>query len=273
MTLKSIETALREAGVEDASFEARCLAAHFTGRSMASLLASPADDLLSPGLEAALDRRVRREPLQYILGTWEFMGLPFFVSPDCLIPRADTETLVENALLHLPKNARAADLCTGSGCIGISLAHFRPDVAVTAVELSEVAARMAERNARALGVADRFRVIRGDVTGAVFAPDETFDMIVSNPPYIACNEMSGLAPELSYEPRMALTDEGDGLSVIRGVLRTARRHLTPEGVVLMEFGAAQGSAVSAIAEEYNLQGEILQDAGGRDRVLLARRIS
>lgn len=272
MTLTDVQRRLAAAGIEDAAWEARLLAAHYTGLSDARLLLMGAEELEAPGLEAAVARRETREPLQYILGQWSFMGLSFSVNSHCLIPRPDTETLVEHAVRHLPKNARVADLCTGSGCIGIALAHYRPDITVTAVDLFPETAKMAEENARRLGVSDRFTVQVGDVTEEIFSPDERFAAIVSNPPYITLEEMKDLAPELSYEPRAALTDEGDGLSVIRGVLAAASRHLEDDGLLLMEFGAAQGEAVSRLAREYSFYDvHILKDAAGRDRVLCARR--
>ncbi len=275
MTLKHIASALQAAGIakEDAAFEARLLSSHFTGISPARLITMQEEDLSSPALIEAVARRCRREPLQYILGEWEFMGLSFSVSPHCLIPRADTETLAEAALSRLPTGARVADLCTGSGCIGIALAHFRRDITVTAVELFENTADIARENSRRLHVDDRFYVLIGDVTKQVFPAGTKFDVIVSNPPYIALNEMEALQPELSFEPRPALTDEGDGLSVIRGVLRTAVETLTDSGILLMEFGASQGKAVLSLAAEAGLAGFILPDAAGRDRVLLAQRQS
>ncbi len=275
MTLRTLEEALKNAGIpaEDAAFEARLLAAHCTGISEAMLLTMREDEIESPALAKAAARRCAHEPLQYILGTWEFMGLPFTVSPDCLIPRADTETLVEVALSKIPRGAHVADLCTGSGCIGISLAHLRRDITVTAVELFENTARVAEKNARDLGVADRFTVLRGDVTKKIFPDGTFFDGIVANPPYIALDEMEALAPEIAYEPRAALTDEGDGLSVIRGVLRTAADTLTEDGILLMEFGAYQGEHVCALAAEMHFSAEILRDTAKHDRVLLARRLS
>ena len=272
MTLFDIQRRLRAVGIEEAAWEARLLAARYTGLSDARLLLMREEELTAPGLEEAVRRRESREPLQYILGEWSFMGLSFALSPDCLIPRPDTETLVEYALRHLPKNARVADLCTGSGCIGIALAHYRPDITVTAVDLFPETARMAEKNAHRLGVADRVAVIVGDVTKEIFPPGETFDAIVSNPPYITIGEMQTLAPELAFEPRAALTDEGNGLSVIRGVLDTASRVLFPGGRLLMEFGAAQGESVTCMAQEYSFSDiHILKDAGGHDRVLAARR--
>ena len=272
MTLSEIVRTLREAGIEDAPWEARLLASHFTGWSPARLMTAGNEELtaLSPELENAVRRRANREPLQYIVGEWPFMGLSFAVSPACLIPRPDTETLCEAALELLPPHARIADLCTGSGCIGISLAHHRPDCTVMAVDVDPEAAGCARENALRLGVADRFSVRLGDVTESVFAPQELFDCIVANPPYIALNEMETLEPELSYEPRHALTDEGDGLSVIRGVLENAARSLAPDGVLLMEFGASQGKAVLELAAQFGFTGEILRDLGGNDRVLRAR---
>lgn len=272
MTLFDIQRRLRAVGIEEAAWEARLLAARYTGLSDARLLLMREEELTAPGLEEAVRRRESREPLQYILGEWSFMGLSFALSPDCLIPRPDTETLVEYALRHLPKNARVADLCTGSGCIGIALAHYRPDITVTAVDLFPETARMAEKNAHRLGVADRVAVIVGDVTKEIFPAGEIFDAIVSNPPYITIGEMQTLAPELAFEPRAALTDEGNGLSVIRGVLDTASRVLFPGGRLLMEFGAAQGESVTCMAQEYSFSDiHILKDAGGHDRVLAARR--
>lgn len=274
MTLRTLEAALTAAGIppEDAAFEARLLCTHFTGISPARLLTMRDEELLCPALAEAAERRTHREPLQYILGEWEFMGLSFAVSPACLIPRPDTETLAEAALPLLPKGARCADLCTGSGCIGISLAHYRRDITVTAVELFEETAAAAEKNARRLGVSDRFTVLRGDVTETVFPAGTEFDVIVSNPPYITLDEMEGLAPELAFEPRAALTDEGDGLSVIRGVLRTAAETLTASGVLLMEFGADQGAAVCSLAAASGFSAQILKDTAGHDRVLCARRV-
>lgn len=272
MTLLDIQRRLRAVGIEEAAWEARLLAARYTGLSDARLLLMREEELTAPGLEEAVRRREGREPLQFILGEWSFMGLSFALSPDCLIPRPDTETLVEYALRHLPKNARVADLCTGSGCIGIALAHYRPDITVTAVDLFPETARMAEKNACRLGVADRVAVIVGDVTKEIFPPGEIFDAIVSNPPYITIGEMQTLAPELAFEPRAALTDEGNGLSVIRGVLDTASRVLFPGGRLLMEFGAAQGESVTRMAQAYSFSDiHILKDAGGHDRVLAARR--
>ena len=276
LTLRQIERTLTDAGIDpgDAAYEARSLAARYTGLSDARLRIMRDDPLpASDGLSDAVRKRAERFPLQYILGEWEFMGLTFEVGPDCLIPRADTETLVEEALRRLPKGCRAADLCTGSGCIGIAVAHYRPDVTVTAVEISEAAARIAERNARSLGVSDRFTVLRGDVTKEDCFPAGTrFGAVLANPPYISSEEMKALAPELAFEPRLALTDEGDGLSVLRGVLETASRTLTAGGILLTEIGSGQGSDACEMARALPFREiRVLKDLAGRDRVLSAVR--
>lgn len=273
MTLRKARKLLTEAGIdpEQASYEVRLLAERCTGYSPAMLLTMQDTEIESPAFQAAMQRRMHREPLQYILKEWSFMGLPFFVSPDCLIPRADTEILAEEAIRVFPAGAHIADLCTGSGCIGISIAALRPDITVTAVELFEKTAQIAEKNAAQIDVSDRFTVLRGDVTQTCLPDSLLLDGIVANPPYIALNEMNTLEPELSFEPRAALTDDGDGLSVIRGVFRTAVRHLKQDGQLLMEFGYTQGDAVTALARSYGFSSRILWDLGGNPRVLVAHK--
>lgn len=273
MTIRDAQKQLTAAGIDpdQAAYEARLLAARYTGCSEAMLLTMRDSPIDVPAFREAVQRRAKREPLQYIFGEWPFMGLSFSVSPDCLIPRADTEILAEEAIRLFPPHAHIADLCTGSGCIGISIAVLRPDISVTAVELYEKTAKIAEHNAVRLGVADRFAVLRGDVTQNCLSSGEKLNGIVANPPYIAWNEMSTLEPELSFEPRAALTDDGDGLSVIHGVFRTAVRHLTDTGWLLMEFGYTQMDAVSALSRQYGFTTRILRDFGGNPRVLVAQK--
>ena len=264
MTLREIEETLRQSGVPDARFDALQLAAAFTGRSAAYLLASRDEALSGAGLEDAVRRRASREPLQYILGAWDFMGGTYEVSPDCLIPRADTETLVEEALRLVRPGDSVADLCTGSGCIAVSVAERVP-CTVTAVELFPKTAAIAGRNAAKHGVSDRVKIIVGDVCRDVFAPGELFDLILSNPPYVTAEEMETLEPELSFEPRAALTDGGDGLSILRAIIDIYPAHLAPGGTMLLEHGADEGAAVREMAEQHGLLAETLRDAGGRER--------
>lgn len=264
MTLREIEERLRLAGVPDAAFDARCLAAHFTGYSDAYLMAARDEELSAPGLEAAVCRRETREPLQYILGVWDFMGGSYEVNPHCLIPRADTEILVEKALSLLPPAARVADLCTGSGCIAVALASLG-GAQVTAVELIPETADLAVRNAERNGVSHLVTVRRGDVTEDVFSPDEIFDMIVSNPPYVTVEEMKTLEKELSFEPAVALTDGGDGLSVLSAIVRLYPRHVRPGGYLLLEHGSLEGASVRAMAEKMGLPAETVRDLAGLER--------
>ena len=255
---------MRLAGVPDAAFDARCLAAHYTGLSAAYLMASRDEELSAPGLAEAVARRENREPLQYILGEWAFMGGLYEVNPHCLIPRADTEILVEKALSLLVAGGRVADLCTGSGCIAVALAKLA-DATVTAVELISETASLAERNAEKNGVSHLVTVLRGDVTEDVFSPHEMFDMIVSNPPYVTAEEMETLEKELSFEPAVALTDGGDGLSVLSAIVRLYPRHVHSGGYLLLEHGSAEGEAVRAMAADVGLPAETVRDLAGLER--------
>ncbi|QDE69907.1 peptide chain release factor N(5)-glutamine methyltransferase [Myxococcus xanthus] len=193
---------------------------------------------------ALIERRMAGEPTQYLTGVREFYNRPFKVDARVLIPRPETELLVEAALRMLPKNApgRALDVCTGSGCIAISLAAERPQATVIATDLSPDACALARENAQALGVADRVTVLQGDL----FAPvpeGERFQVVVSNPPYIASGEIPGLSAEVRREPKLALDGGPDGLVAVRRVVTGARQWLEPGGLLAMEIGEDQGPAV------------------------------
>lgn len=270
MTLSGIEAALRGAGIDEARAEALILASHFTHRTRASLLASPRDELESEALANAVARRVRREPLTYITGVAYFMNEEYEVSPAVLVPRRETETLVEAAADAIGDGeARVLDVCTGSGCAAISLAAIAPGATVRAIDVSEDAIAAAKRNAVRNGVADRVSFEVADMfrwTGV-----GQYDVITANPPYIRADEMPSLAPELSFEPRIALTDGGDGLSFVRELCTRYVSFLSPRGVMLVEIGAAQGEEALTIARGAGLEARILPDLAGRDRVLEGRR--
>jgi release factor glutamine methyltransferase len=202
-----------------------------------------------------IERRMAGEPTQYLTGVKEFYNRPFKVDARVLIPRPETELLVEAALHALPKDApcRALDICTGSGCIAISLAAERPQASLLATDLSPEACALARENAEALGVGARVTVSQGDL----FAPvpeDARFQLVVSNPPYIASWEIPELSVEVRREPHLALDGGQDGLAVIRRVIEGARRYLLPGGLLAMEIGETQGTAVR----------ELLQAAGYQD---------
>jgi release factor glutamine methyltransferase len=204
---------------------------------------------------ALIERRISGEPTQYLTGVREFYNRPFKVDARVLIPRPETELLVEAALHRLPKDApgRALDVCTGSGCIAISLAAERPQATVYATDLSPDACTLAKENAQALGVAERVHILQGNLF-APLPPDARFDVVVSNPPYIASAEIDTLSAEVRREPRMALDGGKDGLALIRRVAEGARRHLVPGGLLAMEIGETQGAALL----------EVLRTAGYED---------
>lgn len=265
MTLSQIAEILAAAGIPDGRFEAGLLIGHFTGVSRASMLADPQRDYEDGKLAEAVQKRAQRYPLQYILGTWEFMGLEFTVNENCLIPRPDTECVTEAAISRCPDGGRVLDLCTGSGCIIASLLHYTKNTSGYAVELYPATADLARKNLEDLGLAERCTVITGDAAQDLFPETEKFHVIVSNPPYIAKDEMPSLEPELDHEPRAALTDEADGLSLIEPIIRIYKEHLTEDGVMILEHGWQQSDAVTAIAGKNGMKAEIIKDFGGNIR--------
>ena len=271
MTLDGIAARLEAAGVPSPSFDALCLAEHFSKRSRALLLADKNAPLSADGLEEAVKRRENREPLQYILGKWEFMGLPFFVDSSCLIPRPDTELLAEVVIGRIPRGGSLLDMCTGSGCVAIAAAKHRPDIRAVGADLSEAAIGTARKNAELNGVAERVTFAVHDVREP-WKEKAKFDVAAANPPYVTAEEMESVGAELRFEPRIALTDGGDGLSLIRAFVRLAVGAVRQGGTVAVEHGASQGDDVRRIFESYGLSPETLSDIGGRPRVTLAERI-
>ncbi|MBQ8334101.1 MAG: peptide chain release factor N(5)-glutamine methyltransferase, partial [Clostridia bacterium] len=232
MTLSQIAEILGDAGIPDAKFEAGLLVSHFTGTSRAKMLADPDADYTGEALTDAVNRRAGRYPLQYILGEWEFMGLTFTVNENCLIPRPDTECVTEAAIRLCPNGGRVLDLCTGSGCIAASLLHYTKNSSGYAVELCHDTADLARKNLRDLGLDSRCEVITGDASEDLFPEDETFDIIISNPPYISREEMLTLMPEVKQEPELALFGGEDGLDFYRRITREAPAYLAEGGVLL-----------------------------------------
>jgi len=226
------------------------------------------NDLTLEMLDIAVRDRLRRRPVSQIIGRRAFWRHDFIVTGDVLDPRPDTETLVETALAA--PFARILDLGTGSGAIAVSLLADRPTARGVATDLSDPALAVARRNAEAIGVSDRLDLLRSDWFSAVSG---RFDLIVSNPPYIAAAEMAALAPEVrEWEPRMALTPGGDGLDAYRAIAAGAPAHLTPGGRLMVEIGPTQAAAVSALFQAAGLAEIAVQpDLDGRDRVVSARR--
>ena len=279
-TVSEIARRLAEYGSYSPTDDALTLVSFITNKSRSSLLAernSPLPEEYSHAIDDALAKRSRHIPLQYILGEWEFWGMRFYVDESCLIPRPDTEILVSAALDFLnkysPRGAKILDLCTGSGCIAAAILHSRHDPADRAVlaDISEDALETARKNLRLHSLADKASVMPADVREDFLPPDELFDAVTANPPYIAADEMPSLAPELSHEPKIALTDGGDGLSLIRAVVANFSRHLKKGGRMFIEHGCAQKEAAARIAEEYGMAHEVIRDYGGNDRCTVLRK--
>ncbi|KQV79125.1 protein-(glutamine-N5) methyltransferase, release factor-specific [Massilia sp. Root351] len=214
-------------------------------------------------LSALLQRRLDGEPIAYIVGQREFFGLPFNVSPAVLIPRPDTELLVELAIERLPPSGRVLDMGTGSGAIAVALAHARRDAAVTALDVSPAALEVARGNAALNQAAVRF--LESDWYSA--AAGERFDLIVSNPPYIASGDRHLSEGDLRFEPSGALTDHADGLSALRTIAAGAPQHLAPGCWLLMEHGYDQAESVRALlAAQGYTEVQSWRDLAGIERV-------
>jgi len=253
-----------QAPEQNAALDAEVLARHVLGWDRARWLAesrSPAPAGFAPAFSSAIDRRAGGEPVAYITGTREFWGLDFEVTPAVLIPRPETELLVEEALTMIA-GPRVADVGTGSGCIAIALAHARPALQVVATDVSEAALAVARRNASRHGVADRidFRLARGlDGTDDV-------DLVVSNPPYIARAEAGTLMKDVvAFEPHQALFGGGDGLDVIRGILSEVARR-TPPPPFAFEFGGNERAVREAIQTAGLRLTRVVRDLQGIPRV-------
>jgi len=215
-------------------------------------------------------RRMEGEPTQYLTGTKEFYNRPFKVDARVLIPRPETELLVETVLRHLPVDApsRVLDVCTGSGCIAVSLAAERPSASVWAVDLSPAALEVARHNAEALGVGARVSLRHGDLLDGL-PPDARFDVLVSNPPYVEAGELAGLQREVQREPRLALDGGADGLDLVRRLVAGAPAVLKPGGLLAMEIGEKQGPATLALLQAAGFaQARIEKDLERRDRFAL-----
>jgi len=271
---------LRAGGVRDAALDAELLLRHVLGWDRASVLARGGDALSSED-EARFDdlvaARARRRPLQHLTGTQAFWRHEFVVGPAVLIPRPETEVLVEAALGLLAEKAapRVIDVGTGSGCIALSLAAERPDATVVATDLSAAALEVALENASRLGLAGRVRFVRGDLLDAFRSGPGAppFDLVVSNPPYVTDDEWRGLAPEVrDYDPRSALVPEGGVAALYGRLLAGAARVLRPGGVVALEVGAGQSAAVAARAAAAGFHGaRALPDLQQIPRVIVATR--
>ena len=274
MRFKDIYDLLKNAGIDNAQREAALLAEKFCGISPSSLLTCADQELESEDLLAAIRKRTERYPLQYILGEWYFFGEKYILDESCLVPRPDTELLVELAIERLPRSSLFADLCTGSGCVAISTLAHRPDCTSYAFELFEGTLEMAKKNAVLNGVEDRFIPVPADVLEPIniFSQDAPpFDAILSNPPYIKTSVIETLEKEVKHEPYAALDGGEDGLLFYREILKNHSQLLKKEGFIAFEIGYDQGGEIRKIAAENSFDCEIIKDYGGCDRVAFLKR--
>ena len=249
---------------EEAAQQARLIVATVVGVEPAALTVHAwvqVDEEQIAIVGEMLEQRMTGEPLQYILGEWSFMGLPFYVDERALIPRQDTELLCETALKRIAERGyhTCLDLCTGSGCVAISIAKLGR-IAVTATDISRDALSLAQENADLNEV--QINLVESDLFSAISAK---FDLITCNPPYLSQADMNALQKEVSFEPALALFGGEDGLDYYRRIAQTYQTHLNPSGTLLLEIGSTQADAVAAL---FAAKTSVLKDLGGNDRVLV-----
>ncbi len=272
------KTRLAQSGIESPEFEARVIFEELFGRNfgldiLMGRLERGLSDEESARLEDIISRRISGEPLQYIIGEWEFYGLDFKVGKGVLIPRQDTETLVDAALdlLQGVKQPKILDLCSGTGCIPIAMSYHLEDAQIYAVELYDEAYGYLEANIANHG--NKVKPYRLDVLDESSARQFSgLDMITCNPPYLTGEDMRGLQKEVSYEPETALYGEGDGLEYYRIIPKIWRDSLHDGGYIVFEIGSAQAESVFAILKDCGYSDiSVIKDYCGRDRVVHAKK--
>ena len=263
---------------QTASLMARNLLCHYTGKTQEQLLADRENyvsDDICHAVNAAVERLMAGEPLAYILQEWDFYGMRLFVNPNVLIPRDDTCAVTALAIkyaLFLSHDPRILDLCTGSGCIGLAVAHRVKDARITLADVSQEALAVAKRNAVGQKLTARVSCVHADALAEPASFLGKFDMIISNPPYITGSEMLELPDSVSkYEPHLALFGGDDGLDFYRSIASKYRNALRPDGYLCFEFGSGQGDDVCEILEMngYTIL-ERARDYNDRERAVIAR---
>ncbi len=269
-----VQTGVTRLNRPGARLDTEVLLAHTLGATRTWVIAHP-EHIVPPDsarqFDAALQRLAAGEPLPYLLGHWEFYGRDFIVTPAVLIPRPETELLIDTALAAAkdrPATLRLIDIGSGSGCIALTLAHALPQAAVFATDTSIEALAVAAKNARQHALYQRVQLHHGDLFAGLDGP---FDLICANPPYIASDELQQLAVS-KYEPRVALDGGPDGLDVIRRLLRKVRNQLRPGGLLLVEIGSGQRAKVRMLARRAfsGATIDIKPDLAGLDRLLVVQ---
>ncbi|WP_026671392.1 peptide chain release factor N(5)-glutamine methyltransferase [Butyrivibrio sp. AD3002] len=266
---KEGEEKLNNAGVPESALDARLLLEYVCGTDHNTLLSHGDMEVSEENIlryRDFLSKREQRIPVAYIVGNAEFMGIEFDVTGDVLIPNQDTETLAEEALRYLHDGMNVLDLCTGSGCIALSLLKYSNDTKAVGTDMSDAALLIAEKNSEKLGLSDRFKAVKADIFPEQV---EKYDLIVSNPPYIPTDVIETLAPEVkTYEPYMALDGSADGLLFYKRIVPGAKEYLFKNGYLLLEIGYDQGEAVKELMESNGYKDvRVIKDLGGNDRVV------
>lgn len=274
MKLSEAAARLRTAGITEPMLEARMLFSRFGGVSDAALYgANP--EIEDACVEPFLCRREKREPMAYILGEQGFYRETYRVTPDTLIPRADTEILVDYAVRHLREGARFADLCTGSGCIALSVLNNTAGTSALAVDISEGALAVARENARRLALCERVRFLLGDVLSKAFLQalykEAPLDAILCNPPYVSEKMFLTLAPEIFFEPKSALVSAQEGMLFYRRLTPVLLPMICEGGFLAFEIGYDQGARMQALAEENGCTCVLIKDLSGNTRLAVLRR--
>jgi release factor glutamine methyltransferase len=281
--LNSATTTLSKAGIANARLDAEVLLSHIIHKDRVWLI-THRDDVLDDknqlDFKKAIQRRSIREPLQYIIGNQEFWGLEFKVGPDVLIPRPETELIIEAALTIVTdrnKAVRIIDLCTGSGCIAVSLAKELANAHIIATDASEKALGVARENTRDHGAADRIRYLEGDLFEPLKELDirGQIDIIVSNPPYVRESDLPALQSEVKdYEPLMALVAGPEGTEIAQRIIKHATEYLKKNGALIMEMGLGQSGELTRMTEATGAycKPEVLKDLAGIERVIVAKKL-
>lgn len=267
MKLSEAISMLTEAGVENPRHDARELFRKI-GKLKDYELVSPEANSDLPELISAIKQRAKREPLQYILGEVDFYRERYEITPDCLIPRQETELLVDFATKNIPSGKKFIDLCTGSGCIAVSTLCNTKNTSALAVDLSDGALSVAKKNAEKNGVSDRVKFLCRDVLTEAVA-DSAF-AVLSNPPYVTEQAYSTLAPEIYKEPKMAFLAGEDGLVFYRTIVSLYKDIIEKDGFFAFEIGYDQGKSLCEIASFHRMSAEIIKDYSGNDRIAILK---
>jgi release factor glutamine methyltransferase len=267
MTLGEAINRLADSGISSAERDARAIFRYIGGVSPAALVFRDAVADTARVL-GALEERASGRPLEYVIGSVDFYKENYLVSEDCLIPRDDTEILVDTAVRLIPRGARFVDLCTGSGCVALSVLNNTEMTSAVAVDISAPALEMARKNAERLSLSDRVELLLADakghaVCGEIFA-------VLSNPPYVTEAEYEHTPPEVKREPKIALVGGFDGLDFYRAITALYAKRIARGGFIAYETGYRQGKALTEIAALHGMSCEIIKDLSGNDRVALLR---